>query len=328
MDEKEQVLAILNTFNFTIAKHQKLIDLLVEHPEFVLQLQKKYKKEQLDTFFKGILPYVEPLIFAEPIDWNKTRKNLLEILNILKNYNYIFVKYMLSNFVEKVFIGFNLEQFSVILQDIIKSGMHDFKLPKTSQHMERNLFLHDEVVVFFLFVEKIMVIFKEEKINTIFSIDKKGRLVGFLFFLVLSKIGYSGGVKSYNILATKAGRVIMSDKIKKESLVGKNILLLDEYVETGTTMEATKEFLENLVGPTGKIIACAPYAQFPKEKYHSIKAGCPMWYSEEDTRITGVAEKQDGTGVERQLDGPSRKVKVALSRLSNAIAKYLVFKKY
>ncbi len=189
-----------------------------------------------------------------------------------------------------------------------------------------------EITQLFQFSLNLFNVFKENNIKVMYAIDRGGRILGFLFFQVLQELGihkitgyfihgqnfiYSVD-KSY---APGSSVTFYSEKQKKE-IQGKNILLIDEFLETGTTLNAVSQELRKYATP-GRVIPCVFSSK--TGGYYSVSSKCPSWYKKKD--YSGFDEKETG-GVEvnRGAQAMARGVRKCLSKLAEAIALYIQFK--
>jgi hypoxanthine phosphoribosyltransferase len=181
-------------------------------------------------------------------------------------------------------------------------------------------FAEMEWCFFLKFAENIVGIVKKENIDIIYSIDRSGRVIGWFIFCVLSELGLARKIKCYFIHGTTEGQVTMYDKRQEQELKGRNVLLLDEFIAKGTTIEAVKKTLWWYVGAEGKIIPAALSSK--KKGYFEVTSDLPSWY--EKKQYSGMTEKPHG-GVEinegaREI---ARSVRKALSDLGKIVAEYL-----
>mgnify|MGYP005635935801 FL=1 len=136
---------------------------------------------------------------------------------------------------------------------------------------------HNDIIIFFKYCEKLIKLIKKENINWIYGIDREGRIIALLLYNVLKKMGLAHGIKLYFIHGTKKGDVTFYSKKQKEMIHGKNVLLVDEAIDSEGTIMGIEKVLTPLVGETGKIIPTAPLIFKNRAelliKYHAIETG-------------------------------------------------------
>ncbi|MBI4016798.1 MAG: hypothetical protein HY363_03845 [Candidatus Aenigmarchaeota archaeon] len=188
----------------------------------------------------------------------------------------------------------------------------------------------EEVLDFFIFSENVLKLIKSKKINVIYALDRSGRILGFLIYCVLSRLGFPlglKGIKCYFIHAARRAGVTFYSEMQKEEIKGKNILVIDEYVDTGETRLKIMRTLETL--SNGIVI----FMPFYSKLYHEgvlasgLSNAAPSWFWEKE--YSGVVEKPEG-GVAVEIELGAKRiagnVRKVLSLLADVIVEYLKMK--
>ncbi len=179
------------------------------------------------------------------------------------------------------------------------------------------------------FMKNLLKLFLQNNINMVYAIDKSGRILGYLFFSVLSNLGLAKKAKFYfmNVRTSDTTVILYSEKQKKE-LAGKNVLLIDDYIDVGITIAAAYELLLSLTGQNGKVIPAVfsvntkLKAEWKGPAYHAVTWKLPSWYGK--GAFAGIKETEHGPV---EVDEGSREiataVRKAFSQYGKLIAEYL-----
>lgn len=189
------------------------------------------------------------------------------------------------------------------------------------------------------FMKNLLKLFLQNNINMVYSIDKSGRILGYLFFSVLSNLGLAKKAKFYfmNVMRTnKEVAVLYSEKQKKE-LIGKNVLLIDDYLDAGTTIIVAQELLASLTGKNGKVVPAIfsvttkflakmeidiSVGKWRGLAYHAVVYTLPSWYGKKE--FAGVKGTEHGlVEVDEGSRAMATAVRAAFSKYAKLIAEYL-----
>ncbi len=190
-----------------------------------------------------------------------------------------------------------------------------------------------EAILLIPFMENLVRLFKENKTDIVYAIDRSGRILGFLFHAVLSRMGLAKRAKFYFMNVYHKvwdPSVCLYSKKQKSELKNKNILVIDDYAASGSTINTAIEFFKSLAGE-GKVVA----AVFSSGRYTysgssklSVSTQEPSWYAKKE--YSGVYEPFGNAPV--KVDKGSLKiakdVRNALLPLADLIADYLKKKGY
>ena len=167
------------------------------------------------------------------------------------------------------------------------------------------------------------------KIDFVYSIDRSGRILGFLFYHVLRNLGESRNIKFYFVNATRQGQITFYSEKQKKEIVGKNVLVIDDFVHTGGTMHSIRDTMYSVVGSKGRIIlytfglARGWFNNFDyNETFHAVYSQEPSWYKKK--AYSGMQEKpHGGVEVDKGAQEIARAVRKSLLVLAEIIAKSL-----
>ncbi len=181
---------------------------------------------------------------------------------------------------------------------------------------------HEETCKLYEFMHRLVHEVERSNIDFVYAIDRSGRILGFLLYQVLRNLGKLGKTKFYFIHATIDGEVTFYSEQQKNEIRGKNILLLDEFVSAGRTMQATVSHLQSW---GGRVIpyafACFQGGALYGNNYNAVSEGEPSWFWKKD--YSGVQEKpHGGVEVNKCAKEISQKVRKVLIKFAEIIAEY------
>lgn len=212
---------------------------------------------------------------------------------------------------------------NILWQDLVRC------ISKTNVYMP-------EAILFFPFMENVVRLCKEEKIEIIYALDKSGRLVGFLTQQVLSNLGMSRGIKVYFLNPKNTSQLATYFKENAKNLKDKRILIVDEYSYTGHQISQ----ILNLIKPI--LEKGAVYAAVFSSVSRSVEEGTgreyavykeipSWWYMKEYSGVREIETKialERHTQVEPQIREIAASVRNSLITLAKVIAQYLKNKGY
>lgn len=173
----------------------------------------------------------------------------------------------------------------------------------------------NEVQLFFPFCEKVMQVIVANKIDTIYAIDRGGRIIGFLIHQVLSDLGKKG-VRIYFIHGTKKGQVTFYGPSQVNNLTNKRVLVLDEYVDSGNSINSVITQLKQ----SAKVVVAATFSSKDYPAHRAVSSRLPSWYEKKE--YSGMVEKDEGGVVPGDFK-VAREVRKSLSGLAKAVVIYL-----
>lgn len=162
--------------------------------------------------------------------------------------------------------------------------------------------------------------------DIVYSIDRSGRILGILFYHVLRNLGLLKGIKFYFISATREGKVTFYSEQQKKEIVGKNILLIDDYISSGTTIQSTMNELRRLgaASVTARAFSTGYFAD--QHSFGTVSTVTPSWFGQ--TSYSGLNEKpQGGVEVEKYAQVRAREVRKSLIKFAEFIVEYLRYER-
>jgi hypothetical protein len=182
-----------------------------------------------------------------------------------------------------------------------------------------------EAILLFPFMENLVRIFKRENIEMVYAIDKSGRILGFLFHAVLSRMGLAKKAKFYfmNVYDGEHGRTpfLYSEKQLRE-IENKNILVIDDSYASGNTAKRVTNFFKIYT----KTVIFAAFSHGGREHF-SVSNDLPSWFRREE--YAGVHELGHGPVViNEEWRSTAKRIRNLLLPLAELIAEYLKKKGY
>ena len=339
-ETKKQRLEQLAKWGYEFKKeNNRLTDFLILHWEDT-QILAESVGERVQGLFQCIMPTIGKYITEK--NWKIVIKNIIELSAATDANQWFGIKFMqLRVIIDERTLPYVLElakipRFCAYVENIrnlSEGNITDIKNclgPELVSILKSAQYVPDAIMLI-PFMKNLVQVFLQNNIEVVYAIDKSGRILGYLFFCVITNLGLSKKAKFYfmnvktidpkSLMPEKVG-VLYSEKQKKE-LIGKNVLLIDECIIYGETMTAAYELLSSFVGRNGKVIPVAfSAAQNKKSKYHAVTPAIPSWYYQ--SGISGVKETEQGTV---EVDEGSREmataVRKAFSKYGKLIAEYL-----
>ena len=320
-------------------ENKKLTDFLILHWEDTKSLAESVG-ERVQGLFQYILPTIGDYITEK--NWKIVIKNIIELSTTIDANEWFNTRFMnLRVIIDERTLPYVLElakiprfcAYAENIRNLPEGDIIDIKNclgPELIKILKSIPYVPDAIMLI-PFMKILVKLFLQNNINMVYSLDKSGRILGFLFFCVMSNLGLSKKAKFYfmnvktidpkSLMIEKLG-ILYSEKQKKE-LAEKNVLLIDECIIYGETMTAAYELLSSFVGRNGKVIRTAFSAiASNKSKYHAATTAIPSWYYQ--SGISGVKETEQGTV---EVDEGSREmateVRRAFSKYGKLIAAYL-----
>lgn len=156
------------------------------------------------------------------------------------------------------------------------------------------------------------------KINAIVTIDKSGRILGFFLYKFLRQLG----IKDIPVQFMYCGRrdkVYFYKKKTIDILRNKRILLIDEYSESGGTLETASDYISKKCEAS-----VYPFALVGKDQTAIIK-GEPSWHHDEnvsglekvDDKILAIKDKTIIVTVRKQLSQFAKKIAEIIKKYKN-----------
>lgn len=298
-------------------ENQKVAEFLISHWEDVLEILDAMDKQPYSSLFKFVMPVIGKHITEK--NWLDVKKGLISLAKTADSAIWSEF-YALNRVMDERTLPYLLELSAKL--SFLKHAKYINMLPEEHVRDIKNYLSPEmvkilellgyvpEALLLFPFMKNLLKLFLQHNINMVYAIDKSARILGFLFFCVVSNLGLSKQAKFYfmNVPSVSGGGKegqLYSEKQKKE-LYGKNVLLIDEYVSSGKTIAAAYKLLSSLVGPTGKVIPTAYsvklselsdvkniQAQYYRLKeYHAVAWQQPRWYG--NIGFAGVEETLEG----------------------------------
>ena len=194
-----------------------------------------------------------------------------------------------------------------------------------------------DAILLIPFMKTLLKLFLQNNINIVYAIDRSARILGFLFFCVASNLRLSKQAKFYFMYVLHGDKAILYSEKQKKELAGKNVLLIDDYIDAGCTIAAAQEFLSSLTGKNGKVVpavfsvASRLTKTMEEERlvggwrgfaYNAVTWQLPSWYGKGE--LAGVKMTKSGL---IEVDAGSREmataVRAAFSKYGKLIAAYL-----
>lgn len=177
-----------------------------------------------------------------------------------------------------------------------------------------------EIMDFFFFCEGVTLLCQKERIQYVYAIDRSGRILGFLIQRVFSHLKKKISVY-YIFCDHPRGVVAFYNQRQKGEILSKNVLVIDEYTQTGETLKLVTAALRQAVGPQGKVVAVAWGARYHATEFKVLCGSAPSWAQKE--RFSGMEEEGNRVKVSPALITHARKIRKSLSELAPIIATYL-----
>ncbi|MEK6969410.1 MAG: phosphoribosyltransferase [Nanoarchaeota archaeon] len=309
LTEKEENLKILHEQRWPFPDRDERTNFLVQQPtEDLRQLIKKmaryrYAHGILQTsyfFTEGMLLAIDPLM-KKQITWKEIVEDLPmadlteEGRSNLQHYAKLFIYGYL-----RVYLKLN------------KAGYFKY-FPN-----------HEETCKLYEFMRQLVHEVERSNVDFVYAIDRSGRILGFLLYQVLKKLGKLGKTKFYFMYATKEMDVALYSEKQKKEIRGKKVLLIDDFSSVGNTMTSTLSYLRAF-GPE-KVIpyVFASFGYRPlrgREDYHIVYDQEPSWFWKKE--YSGLNEKpHGGVEVNKGAKEISRKVRKVLITFAEVIAEY------
>lgn len=325
-------------------ENKKLTDFLILHWEDTQKLA-----EAVGKLKKGLFEHVLPTIgnYITEKNWPSTIKSLIEIATTKDAEEWFNIRFInLRGIIDEHTLPYifelikipNFYRYAKNIQALPEASKTDIKNclgPELISILKTIPYVPDAIMLI-PFMKILVKLFLQHKINIVYALDKSGRIIGFLFFCVMSNLGLSKRAKFYFMNVKKdtwwdiKTGVLYSEKQKKE-LAGKNVLLIDESIVSGDTLMVAEEFLFSFVGRDGRVIPAIFSDIDKKYRHYAITSELPSWYyynykstEASDTAIAGVKETEQGiVEVNKETLAIATEVRIAFSKYGKIIAAYL-----
>lgn len=204
----------------------------------------------------------------------------------------------------------------------MKNFISEKNLPIFLEELREASNYFPEMPLFFPFMENLLLLILKEKIDVVYTIDRSGRILGFLLYHILRDLGLSKDLKFYFILGGKGTNTPMYSEKQKREIVGKKILLIDEYISTGETIHSSADLLRSI---TKSSVFPRAFSSI-RSGYGEVTSNVPSWYWKKE--YSGLVKEHGIMKVDLGAQSIARDVRKSLLKLAKIIAKYLKCRGY
>lgn len=301
------LLQLVHQIEYQIKDAEKWISALDASLKKAQQILKELPREDKDYLLEGGLVILHKLGWPYP-DKDKTTLLLAQHPSDLEE------------------LGHTTEDahylFSTILP-VMKNFISEKNLPIFLEELREASNYFPEMPLFFPFMENLLILILKEKIDVVYAIDRSGRILGFLLYHILRDLGLLKGLKFYFILGSKGTNTPVYSEKQKREIVGKKILLIDEYISTGETINLAANLLRSI---TKSSVFSRAFSSI-RGGYGEVTSNVPSWYWKKE--YSGLAVKEHGEiEVDIGAQAIARDVRKSLLKLAKIIAKYLKCRGY
>jgi hypothetical protein len=291
--------AILLSYEFPMMRDEKFTNFLAMHPSDLSDIA--ISRDNSGYFFSHIISSYKGIINDDT--WDVLTKMFKNANSYGLSYQYKFT----PDIIAEVQKGISSDDFASLLEKIYAARVHE-------------IFTIPEVFAFFIFMKRCVNTIKKEKIEIVYAIDCSGRILGVLLSTVLRRLKLSKLVKFYFLHGTRGGEATFYSEKQKKEIKGKNVLVMDEYVSSGSTITYVKQSLKKYVGKKGNIILFSFGEGLGN--YSSAIKWCPSFYGNE--MFSGMKEKEEGgVYINEDIISRTREIRQTLTKFGKIIGDYL-----